>query len=270
MISPKEEQEEDEEAAAQDEEPLLAPGPATPGGPRVGFWLYLVTDGVMGRGGQAVTAALEGRLMTALSAVPRGSVAVQLRARGLEGASLLAAAERLRQLTRRFSAPLFINDRIDVAMLVGADGVHLPASGLPPKAARRLCGDRFLLGASTHTVSEARMAVAGGADFVTYGPVWPTPSKPALDVTAFPPSLPANAMVFPVGVEGLADVVTVLPVPVFALGGVDCPDRARQCISAGARVACLRAVLAADDPAAAARDLLNAMGAGGPPHPPLR
>src|SRR5438105_2349530 len=101
------------------------------GGPRVGFWLYLVTDGQSEHGPASAgrSAVLEDRLSAALAAVPRGTVAVQLRARGMEGAALLAAAERLRQLTRRLGAPLFINDRMDVALIVGADGVHLPARG---------------------------------------------------------------------------------------------------------------------------------------------
>jgi thiamine-phosphate pyrophosphorylase len=233
-------------------------GGGTQVGPRVGFWLYLITDGVFEtRGGSAaLPSQMESRLTTALAAVPRGTAAVQLRARGLDGGALLSVAERLRQLTRRLGAPLFINDRLDVALLVGADGVHLPAHGIPARAARRLCGSRMTIGASTHSVAEARAAVVGGADFVTFGPIWPTPSKPPLDVAAFPPM--SGGVVSPVGVEGLADAVTVLPVPVFALGGVDSVERAQKCIAAGARVACLRAVLGAEDPAAAARALLEA------------
>lgn len=226
-------------------------------GPRVGFWLYLITDGAfeVRQGQHLVPTSLEGRLCSALAAVPRGTVAVQLRARQMEAGALLSAADRLRQLTARFGAPLLINDRLDVALLIGADGVHLPAAGLPPRAARRLAGTRLLLGSSTHTLAEARAAVADGVDFVTYGPIWPTPSKPALDVAAFPPVI-ASGVVSPVGVAGLAEAVAALPVPVFALGGVDCIERARECIAAGARIACLRAVLGAQDPAATARALL--------------
>ncbi|MCS6913528.1 MAG: thiamine phosphate synthase [Myxococcales bacterium] len=226
-----------------------------PGPPRVGFWLYLITDGVfeVRQGQQLVPTPLEGRLCSALSAVPRGMVAVQLRARQMDAGALLSAADRLRQLTARFGAPLFINDRLDVALLVEADGVHLPAAGLPPRAARRLVGTRMLLGSSTHNLAEARAAVTEGVDFVTFGPIWPTPSKPALDVAAFPPV--HGSLVSPVGVAGLAEAVAALPVPVFALGGVDCIERARECIAAGARIACLRAVLGAQDPAATARAL---------------
>src|SRR6185436_10288871 len=102
-------------------------GPHLVSGPRVGFWLYLLTDGAfeMRQGQSTVPTALEGRLTTALGAVPRGTAA----------------------------APLFINDRIDIAMIVGADGVHLPATGVPTKAARRLVGAHMSIGASTHTVA---------------------------------------------------------------------------------------------------------------------
>lgn len=229
-------------------------------GPRVSFWLYLITDGNFDQrpGQPSLTPPLESRLNTALSAVPRGSVAVQLRARALDGGPLLAVAERLRALTTRLGAPLFINDRVDVALLVGADGVHLPGSGLSPRAARRLCGPRMMLGTSTHSPAEARAAVIAGADLVTFGPVWPTPSKPPLDPAAFPPTL-VGSLVAPVGIDGLREVVSALPVPVFALGGIDTVERASQCLAVGARVACLRAVLGADDPGAAARALLAAV-----------
>ena len=87
-------------------------------GPRVGFWLYLVTDGAPDPRA-ALVSPLESRLSTALAAVPQGTVAVQLRAKSLDGGALFAAAERLRQLTRRFGAPFFVNDRVDVALAVG-------------------------------------------------------------------------------------------------------------------------------------------------------
>lgn len=227
-------------------------------GERVGFWLYLITDGHSETRSGSVPSQLEGRLTMALSAVPRGSAAVQLRTRGLDGAALLTLAEKLRHLTSRLGAKLLINDRLDVAMIVGADGVHLPAHGLPPRAARRLLGDRVVIGSSTHSLVEAQAAVDAGADFVTYGPIWPTPSKPQLDPAAFPP-LPGG-LVYPVGVEGLEDAVAGLSVPVFALGGVDSVERARLCIAAGARIACLRAVLQSDHPGTAARGMLEAAG----------
>ena len=179
----------------------------------------------------ATTAA---RVDAALGALPAGTAAVQLRAKALDGRALTDAALLLREVTRARGAMLLVNDRVDVALAVGADGVHLPGKGLPAKAARRVCGDRLLIGASTHSLDEARMAQAGGADYVTFGPVFATPSK-----AAFGP---------PLGLERLTEVGATLALPVFALGGVD-RGRARACVATGARLACIGAVLGRTDAA---------------------
>ena len=197
----------------------------------VHFRLYLITDDETAREPDVVAAAL--------GALPRGLAAVQLRAKGLGGRALLAAAATLREVTARHGAPLFINDRVNVALAVGADGVHLPVAGLAPEDARAV-GPRLAIGASTHSLAEARAAVERGAHFVTFGPVWDTPSKARYGD--------------PVGLGRLLEAAAALPVPVFALGGIDA-DRAAACAVAGARVACIRAVLGADDPGAAALDM---------------
>jgi thiamine-phosphate pyrophosphorylase len=213
---------------------------------RVGFQLFLITDGL----GQA-----EAALATALGAAEAGSVAVQLRNRTLGGAALLSLAERLAALTRAHGAPLFINDRVDIAVAVAADGVHLPAHGLPVAQARALLGQKRLISAATHSLPEVWARLKDGADCVTFGPIWPTPSKPD------DPTLPAADRVSPVGLEGLAAAVAVAgrQAPLFALGGIDTPDRAAACAATGARIACLRAVLAAPDPGAAVRRFLAAL-----------
>jgi thiamine-phosphate pyrophosphorylase len=193
---------------------------------RIAFSLLLITDGWDAQTGS--------RVAQALAALPTGAAAVQLRAKALSGRALAEAAGELCRVTQACGAPLLVNDRADVALLSGAAGVHLPARGLPSKAARRLVGPERLIGASTHSLAEAEMAVAGGADYVTFGPVWATPSK-----APFGP---------PLGMEALARAVASLPVPVFALGGVDAA-RAVECRSVGAKVACIGAVLGAKDPA---------------------
>jgi thiamine-phosphate pyrophosphorylase len=209
--------------------------------------LYLITDGF-----DAETAA---RVQAALSALPAGLAAVQLRAKTLDGRALYEAACRLREVTLE-RALLFVNDRIDVALAAGADGVHLPARGLPPGPARRAItsaaseggGRRFYVGCSTHSLAEAQACTAsarGGADFVTFGPVFHTGSK-----ASFGP---------PVGVERLGEVVRTLAVPVFALGGVDVV-RTPACRSVGAQVACIGAVLGSADPAGGARAIARAIG----------
>ena len=196
----------------------------------VGYPLLFVTDGF-----DASTVA---RVQAAIAALPRGMAAVQLRARSLDGAALWRAALAL----RRVAPILVVNDRVDVALAAGADGVHLPARGLPVADARALLGDR-LVGVSTHTVEEAIAAGEAGADYIVYGPVWPTGDKQAA-----------------VGIDALAAVVrAVAPLPVFALGGVDA-ERARAAVAVGARLACIGAVLGRSDAATGARALAAAIG----------
>lgn len=233
-------------------QPAVATERQTPPEPRaqsgrVSFRLCIITDG------QGDGERLLWLLAQALYAVPPGAVAVQLRERALSGSALFALGERLRVLTAAAGAALLINDRLDVALAVGADGVHLPSHGLPVQSARRAleaARSRLLLSAACHSLPEAQMAVASGAELVTFGPIWPTPSKPQ------GPLLPGQGRVQPAGVATLAQVAAALPVPVFALGGIDDAERAASCVAAGARVACIRFVLSASDPAAAVRCLL--------------
>lgn len=188
---------------------------------------------------------LEATLSAVLSAVPPGTLAVQLRNRQLSTQALHDRAVVLRALTSRHGAPLLINDRLDVALAVDADGVHLPGRGLPPHIVRRFVGSRLQICAAAHGVTEARLLAQAGADAVTLSPIWPTPSKPTR------PSEPDG--VRPLGLDVLALAVRSLPVPVFALGGIDTVDRVAACSVVGARAACLRALLPAAYESAAAR-----------------
>jgi thiamine-phosphate pyrophosphorylase len=203
------------------------------------FRLYLITDDEAVPGGD-----LAATVARALAGAPRDRVAVQLRARDRGGRALLEAARALREVTRRAGARLLVNDRVDVALLVDADGVHLPANGLPIAEARRLLGPDRLVGLSTHAPAEAAAAAAAGADFVVFGPVYATPSKARYGA--------------PLGLGALRAAAAAARLPVFALGGVE-PANAAACRAAGAAgVAAVRAVLAAPDPGAAAARLLQA------------
>ena len=175
----------------------------------------------------------------ALAVLPRGSAGIQLRHPGEPARALLAHARTLREICGRFGAPLLINDRADVAMAAGADGVHLPGQGLAPADARAL--GIGLVGVSVHSAEEAARAARQGADFAVFAPVYDTPGKTAR------------------GEAALAEACRAAPIPVLALGGVDASN-AHRCIDAGARgVACIRSVLGAPDAAAAAIRLWQAI-----------
>lgn len=198
--------------------------------------LILVTD-PKDTGGRAVRDVVQ-------SALDAGLPAVQLRARTLSGLAVWRLAEALRAATAAAGAQLFINDRVDIARAIGADGVHLGERSLPVASARALLGLEQRIGVSTHAPAAPH---AAGADFCFFGPVRATPSK-----AAFGP---------PQGWPALAAAVQATTQPVFAIGGLgaDDVDAARQAGAHG--IAVIRAVLAAGDPADATRRLLHALAA---------
>ncbi|MBF0338222.1 MAG: thiamine phosphate synthase [Nitrospirae bacterium] len=163
----------------------------------IDFRLYLITDR------KTAKVPLEEAVEEAFRA---GLKAVQLREKDMTGREVLALATKLRELSARYGAKLFINDRVDVALLVGADGVHLGQSSMPIPVVRGLVGENVLIGQSTHSLDEATEAARKGADFITLGPVYETPSK-----------LMYGA---PVGIETLQKVRKKVKVPVFAIGGI--------------------------------------------------
>jgi len=173
-------------------------------------------------------------------ALDAGLPAVQLREKDLPGRPLLALAERLRRATTERGALLFVNDRLDVALAAGADGVHLGEGSFPVAVARDLL-PRALVGASVHGVEAA---AASTADFVFFGPVFATPSKATFGA--------------PQGTARLADAVRATERPVLAIGGVDATTLPAVRAAGAHGVAVVRAILAAADPAAATRALLTA------------
>ena len=173
----------------------------------------------------------------------RGGVrAVQLRDKELNTKELYETAYELRRLTSRYGAKLIINDRVDVALSVDADGVHIGSESLPIYKVRRLLGEKKLIGVSCHNQVQAITAQEMGADFITFGPVYYTPSKaPYGD---------------PVGVEKLEMIAGMLQIPVFALGGIGRHNCA-EVVSCGVRgIALISAIMSAPEPRAAAQGLL--------------
>jgi thiamine-phosphate pyrophosphorylase len=198
--------------------------------------LYLITDrqATAGRPLAGVVAqALRG---IAGSGLLPDSVAVQLREKDLPGRALTELARELRAATAAAGAALFINDRIDVALAVGADGVHLGGTSLDVEAAARIAGG-LQIAVSVHAPAEVaalQSAAAGRVSFALLGPIFDTPSK-----RPFGP---------PLGTAAITEAARAGP-PVVAVGGIS-PDRVRALRAAGAHgVACIRAVMAASDPA---------------------
>lgn len=161
-------------------------------------------------------------------------------------------ATALRQLCWDHGALFIVNDRVDLALSVEADGVHLGQDDLPPLAARRLLGPERLIGRSTHCPEHLRQAVADGCDYVGVGPVHATPTKPGRP---------------PVGLDYVRQATACSPVPCFAIGGVNL-ENAHQAMGSGAHgVAVVRALMTASDPGAITRQLLQVTGTSALPRP---
>ena len=198
--------------------------------------VHLVTDGTL-------VPDVGAHLAGVLAGLAPGRVAVQLREKSLTGAALFELACELAERCHAHGQLLLVNERVDVALACGADGVHLPVTAVGPAAARRLLGPSALIGVSCHSADQVARAAAGGADYATFGPVWTTPSKARFGA--------------PVGLDRLREA-SRLGLPLVALGGVE-PALAPQAIAAGAAgVAAIRAWLTGPDPAAAVRALLAA------------
>ena len=200
----------------------------------VDFKLYLITDRKQTKMPlpDVVRLALEG-----------GVKAIQLREKDLPVRDLLQLARELRILTRDFGARLFINDRVDVALAVEADGVHLGQQSMPPEAAKKVAGGRLMIGVSVHTIEEAKVAETGGADFITFGPVFSTPSKAEFGS--------------PVGLDGLKTVKKFVRIPILGLGGVK-SGNIKQVLNYGADgISMISAIFSAKDIRKAAETVLR-------------
>ena len=196
---------------------------------------YLVTDDAHSAGRETpavVEAAIQG-----------GVDVVQLREKGMDARDRYQLGRRLRELTAEADVPLVVNDRVDLAVAVDADGVHLGQTDLPVEVAREQLGSNAIVGVSAATVAEARAAAAAGADYLGVGAVYGTDSK---DVAEDRDG---------VGPDRIRSITDAVDVPVVGIGGITA-DNARPVVEAGASgVAVISAITAAADPAAAAAAL---------------
>ena len=199
-------------------------------------------------------AARERDLDQILDAVIAGGCRmVQLREKEWTTRRLLPLAERLRQRAQEAAVTFIVNDRLDLALAIGADGLHVGQDDLPAPVARKLLPAGMILGVSTHSVAQARQAQTDGADYVAVGSIYPTATKEAFEL---------------VGLELIRRVRPLVTVPLIAIGGITAVNAA-EVIRAGADgIAVISAVLGAPDPLAATRALLEQIrsAARPPPH----
>lgn len=195
--------------------------------------VYLVTD--------AVLSEPRGVIETARQAVAGGATMVQLRDPLAKTRALVEEARALVALLRPLGIAFVVNDRVDVALAAGADGVHLGQSDMCVADARSLMGRRPILGLSITEMADLEGADLAGVDYLGVGPVFPTATKADA----------APAM----GLDGLAAIRAATPLPIVAIGGISLANTA-ETIAAGADgVAVVSAICAAPDPAAASREL---------------
>lgn len=203
---------------------------------RPDFSLYLITDRKLFADTDSLIAAVEDALMAGVNAV-------QLREKDLPTRELLDLAYRTREITIKYGAKLFVNDRLDIAMSVEADGVHIGQSGMPVHAVRKVIAHKMMLGVSTHNVQEALTAQEEGADFITFGPLYQTPSK-----------LQYGG---PVGIDSLKKVRERLSVPVFGIGGIKLYNIKEVMDSGADGIALISGILGAGNVNAAAKEYLE-------------
>lgn len=199
--------------------------------------LYVCTD----------SRSAQGDLPEFLDAAYAGGVdIIQLRDKGLEARAEIEALEVLREAAHRHGKLFSVNDRADVALLVGADVFHIGQGDLTSEQARTVLGPDVILGRSTHSIEQAHAAEADPEiDYFCLGPVWETPTKPGRAA---------------IGVEPLRALATRAAKPWFAIGGISFGERLAEVQATGAqRIVVVRAVTAADDPAAAATELKQAL-----------
>lgn len=201
--------------------------------PAIDYSIYLVTD----------EACLHGRplLECVEEALAAGVTLVQYRAKAADGGVLYAEACKLKELCDKYNVPLIINDRLDIALAVGAAGVHLGQDDLPCAVARRLLGEDFIIGVSAHNPAEAEQAVSEGADYLGCGAVFGTATKH--DVAKL-------------GLENLRAIRKAVAVPMVGIGGITADNYAEVLATGADGAAIVSGILAQDDISAVVKKLV--------------
>ncbi len=179
------------------------------------------------------------------TALETGVRLFQLRMKTTKTRAFYEAAAALCQLVQKGRGTFIVNDRCDVALAVGADGVHLGQDDLPLADARAILGSGKLIGISTHNLNQAIQAEAGGADYIGFGPIFPTATKENPDPV--------------VGMAGLCEVRDKVRIPIVAIGGITAKNVADVRAAGADCCAVVSAVLSAADPAKAITELMKAI-----------
>lgn len=200
---------------------------------KIDLSLYLVTD---------KSSDVEKFLKTIEEAIKGGVSVVQIREKTSETLDFYNLALRVKEITTKYNVPLIINDKVDVALAIDADGVHVGQSDMPCDVTRKLIGKDKILGVSASTISEAKKAQEDGADYIGTGAVFPTATKDDA------PSITK---------QDLKKVVESIDIPVVAIGGIN-HNNAFELIDTGiAGLSVVSAIMNAEDPRSASEELLK-------------
>ncbi|MBR6407173.1 MAG: thiamine phosphate synthase [Clostridia bacterium] len=171
-----------------------------------------------------------------------GATLLQLREKDKTTREYIALAKKVHSLTEKYGVPLIIDDRVDVALAVGSEGVHLGQSDMPVATARSILGDGFIIGATTKTVPQALEAYEQGADYLGVGAIYPTTTKVKTVLTS---------------VDTLKDICRTVPIPVNAIGGLNKTNAGVLRDTGIAGLCVVSAIMKAEDPEAEASNLLS-------------
>ena len=201
---------------------------------KIDYSIYLVTDEVALKGRQLLPVVEE--------ALQGGVTLVQYRNKNAEGGKLYREALALKELCDKYNVPLIIDDRLDIAIAVGAAGVHIGQEDIPCNIARQVLGDDYIIGVSAHNPEEARKAIVDGADYLGCGAVYATTTK---------------AKVTALGLDGLAEIRKAVDIPMVGIGGVDLTN-VKDVLATGVEgAAIVRAILGAEDVTATTQEFVK-------------
>jgi thiamine-phosphate diphosphorylase len=199
----------------------------------IDYSLYGITDSKLSRG--------RSNQMIVESAIRGGTTIVQYREKSASTRQMIDEALGLRDLCRRHGVPFIVNDRVDVALAVDADGVHVGQDDMPVSLARKLIGRDKIVGVSAENVEQARAAIADGADYLGVGAIFATATKSDAGE--------------PIGIAGLLKIARVSAIPIVGIAGINASNAASVIRAGAAGIAVISAIVSADDMERAAREL---------------